>query len=61
MFEGGDYSAGRQLWSVWVSPDYGSFKTGGFSGQPQAGGKNMAAGRSQGSEETTEAGSFVVS
>jgi len=60
MFEGGDYSSGRHVWSVWVSPDYGSFKTGGFSGQPQAGGGDLAAGGSQGSEETTEAGSSVV-
>jgi hypothetical protein len=60
MFEGGDYSAGRQVWSIWVSPDYGSFKTEGLSDQPQAGGKDLAAGRAQGSEETTKKGSSVV-
>ena len=59
IFEGGDYSAGRHVWPVWVSPDYSSFKTGGFSSQPQSGGEDLAAGGSQGSEETTEAGSFV--
>jgi len=43
-----------------IVADYGSFKTGGFSGQPQAGGKDLAAGGSQSSEKTTEAGSSVV-
>ena len=61
IFEGGDYSAGREeVWAVWVSANYGSFKTGGFSGKPQTGGEDLAAGRTQSSEETTEAGSCVV-
>jgi hypothetical protein len=37
IFESGDYSTGWQVWSVWVSSNYGPFKTERFSGQSQAG------------------------